>query len=136
VVNGKPDERTMRVELLGTDMKTPTLTLELSGVGVVAVRPDASEANSEKVSRTQVELYAEGLKLIDPGSVATTATPVPAATSSEPTAAKEPAAAAPAPTATEAPAQPEGARITRAQRERLRARAAEGETAPTPAPAK
>jgi hypothetical protein len=59
---GSKNEKTMRVELLDGTLKNPLLTLELSGVGIVAVRMK-SQANSEQAARFDVELYAEQLKV-------------------------------------------------------------------------
>lgn len=52
--NGQEKERTIDVQLMGPDMKTPVLTLSGTGVGMVAMRPLVGNDNLAKV---EVELY-------------------------------------------------------------------------------
>jgi hypothetical protein len=70
---GSKHEKTMRIELLDANMKDPLLTLELSGVGIVAVRMKKAEAGNEAIQRAEVELYAEQLKFTGGGGVTKTA---------------------------------------------------------------
>jgi hypothetical protein len=88
---GTKQEKTMRVELLDATMKNVIAAVDLSGVGIVAIRTPKMEANSEAVQRVEIELYAEQLKF-DPGTGSGDGT-------------KSAAAAAPAETAP-APAEP------------------------------
>jgi hypothetical protein len=90
VINGGSQEKTMRVILLGPNMKDEIVSLDLSGVGIVAIRPDAAVANSEKVARVEVELYAESAKITPLGDGAKTAS----AAAQQPPAADAAAAAA------------------------------------------
>jgi hypothetical protein len=119
----------MQIEYLAPTMKEALLTLDFSGVGIVAIRPAKVEAGSDKIARAEIELYAEGLKISSGKTMAAAeSAPAPAPTAAP---SQEPAAAAPS-----APEQTEAARpLTRAQRDRLRARTVE--PAPQePAPAK
>ena len=59
---GSKQEKTMRVELLDPSMKTALASVDLSGVGIVAIRTPKTEANSEAIQRVEIELYAEQLK--------------------------------------------------------------------------
>lgn len=52
--NGQEKERTIDVQLMGPDMKTPMLTLQGTGVGMVAMRPLVGNDN---VAKVEVELY-------------------------------------------------------------------------------
>jgi hypothetical protein len=93
---GSKNEKTMRVELLDADMKDPLLTLELSGVGIVAVRMKKAEAGSEAIQRAQVELYAEQLKLTGGGVTKTAEAAAAEPAKATETVAKEAPAEAPA----------------------------------------
>jgi len=94
---GSKQEKTMRVELLDANMKDPLMTLELSGVGIVAVRMKKAEPGSEAIQRAEVELYAEQLKLAGGAGVTKTAEAAPAEPSkTTETVAKETPADAPA----------------------------------------
>jgi len=100
VISGKTDEKTMVVELVDATMKDVLLGLELTGVGIVAVRDEPQES-VDKIARIEVEVYAEGLRLISNKSVAATAAPAatPAPAAAAPVARKKraaPAEAAPA----------------------------------------
>jgi hypothetical protein len=70
---GSKQEKTMRVEYLDVSMKNPLAALDLSGVGIVAIRTPKAEANSEQIARVEIELYAEQLKF-SPGGGATAST--------------------------------------------------------------
>ena len=52
--NGQEKERTIEVQLMGPDMKSSVLTLQGSGVGMVAMRPLIGTDNA---ARVEVELY-------------------------------------------------------------------------------
>ena len=133
--NSQDKEKSMQIDLLAPTMKDVIMTLDFSGVGIVAMRPVATEAGSDKIARIEVELYAEQVKLSTGGKPVAEA-PAAAPTAAAPTNESAPAAKEPA-AATAAPAEPTdaGRTLTRAQRERLRARTAE--PAPQqPAPAK
>jgi hypothetical protein len=54
--NGQDKEKTIDIQLMGPDMKTSVLTLQGTGVGIVAMRPLAGNDNVPKV---EVELYVE-----------------------------------------------------------------------------
>ena len=78
-------------------MKDAVLTLELSGVGIVAVRTPKAEANADTVQRVEVELYAEQLKVIPGGgegggTKTTSAEPAPKTEAAAPEAAPAPVA--------------------------------------------
>ena len=96
---GSKQEKTMRLELLEPNMKEALLTLDFSGVGIIAVRHQKVEPGSEKVPRFDVELYAEQL-VISPGSGGSGKSASAAETSppaEAPKAAAAPAESAPAP---------------------------------------
>jgi len=59
---GSSQEKTMRVELLDPSMKNAMASVDLSGVGIVAIRTPKTEANSEAIQRVEIELFAEQLK--------------------------------------------------------------------------
>ena len=52
--NGQEKERTIEVQLMGPDMKSSVLTLQGTGVGMVAMRPLVGNDN---MARVEVELY-------------------------------------------------------------------------------
>jgi hypothetical protein len=62
LVEGKrtdTDEKTLTVELLTPDMKTVLLTLEASGVGLVAMRASAVAGSTDRLAEDEVELYVD-----------------------------------------------------------------------------
>jgi hypothetical protein len=72
---GSKQEKTMRVEFLDPSMKNPVAAIDLSGVGIVAIRTPKAEANSEQIARVEIELYAEQLKFNPGGGATATAAP-------------------------------------------------------------
>jgi hypothetical protein len=55
--NSQDREKTATIELMSADMKNALLTLEGSGVGIIAVRPESGGSDSAK--RVQVQMYVE-----------------------------------------------------------------------------
>jgi phage tail-like protein len=55
--NSQEKEKTIEIQLMGPDMKSSTLTLQGSGVGMVAMRP--LSGSGENVARVEVELYVD-----------------------------------------------------------------------------
>lgn len=94
LAGGNDQERKMTIELLDPTLKESLLTIDLSGVGIVAVRMKKSEANADAIQRAEVELYAEQVKL--GGGKVAAAEPAPADSSkTTETVAKDAAIAAP-----------------------------------------
>jgi phage tail-like protein len=94
--SGEDREKTMTIEMLDPAGQTPLMTVNLSGVGILAVTPVGAEAGSEQIARSRVEMYAERLTL-GGGGKAPAATATPADQAPAPAAAAAPDKAAPAP---------------------------------------
>ncbi len=97
--NSADRERTMTIEMLDPSLQTTLLTVNLSGVGIIAVTPVAAEAGSDAIARSRVELYAEKLTLTGGGAKAAAA----ATTPPPPEKSADSSAATAAPAATESP---------------------------------
>ena len=117
--NGDDKERTLTIDLLSPDMKSVQMSLQATGVGIVAVRPrDAGGAGSEKVAETEVELYVETLA-VQPKGASASSEPKPAQAAAADAAAQ--GAKAPAAEGTKSTAPPaEAIRARPAARERVR----------------
>ena len=103
--NNSPDrERTMTIDMLDATMQNTLVSVNLSGVGIIAITPVASEAGSDQIARARVELYAEKLALGGgPKPAAAAAPPAETATDAAAATAAPAPAPAPAPGATESP---------------------------------
>jgi hypothetical protein len=71
--NGDDQEKTLVIELLDNELKTPILRLEGSGVGIVSAKYEQDIApNAASTSGYRVELYVESLKIVDPTAATAT----------------------------------------------------------------
>jgi hypothetical protein len=74
VVQGdSKQEKTMRVEFLDATLKNPVAAIDLSGVGIVAIRTPKVEPNADTIARVEIELYAEQVKFSPGGATAAAA---------------------------------------------------------------
>ena len=60
LIEGRSDdsaEKTGKIEFLSSDLTTVIGSIDLMNVGLIALRTDPTEANTETVARFTVELY-------------------------------------------------------------------------------